>query len=207
MSTSILESTKKALGVSEDYHVFDSDILMHINTTFSTLTQLGLGPAEGFSIEDVDATWDTLLRGDARLNNVKTYVYLKVRLLFDPPTTSYLLQAIQDQIKELEWRINTAQETRSTLLLGERKKITGHLGDEYNIRLANPAGKTLINATGTYQAEFIPSNGRTLRSVTLDTSQRASGILFLPVIIENGVFNIFSLNPRRTILTLETTAR
>jgi len=112
MSTSILVSTKKALGITEEYEVFDSDILMHINTAFSTLTQLGLGPAEGFSIEDADTTWAAVLGDDVRLNNVKSYVYLKVRLLFDPPATSYLLQAMQDQIRELEWRINVQVDTR-----------------------------------------------------------------------------------------------
>jgi hypothetical protein len=108
--SSILESTKKVLGLTEDYTVFDEDVLMHINSAFATLHQLGLGPAEGFSIEDSNTTWDAFLSNDPRLNSVKSYIYLRVRLLFDPPTTSYLVEAIQKQLTELEWRLNVRRE-------------------------------------------------------------------------------------------------
>ncbi len=110
MTDSILESTKKILGVPADYDVFDPDITLHINSVFSTLNQLGIGPADGFMIEDADATWDTFLGGDKRLNAVKTYVYLRVRMLFDPPNTAYLVTAMEDQIRELEWRLNVMRE-------------------------------------------------------------------------------------------------
>ena len=110
MEQSILTSTKKILGVAEDYTVFDLDIITHINTAFSTLTQLGIGPVEGFMIEDEDAEWEDFIGVDNRLNSVKSYVFLKVRQLFDPPTTSYLIGAVDKQIQELEWRLNTTRE-------------------------------------------------------------------------------------------------
>jgi hypothetical protein len=110
VSDSILTSTKKVLGITEDYDAFDVDILMHINSAFATLHQLGVGSQTPFEVEDAEATWDTFLGGDKRLNSVKTYVYLKVRLVFDTPGTSYLIQAAERQIQELEWRLNVARE-------------------------------------------------------------------------------------------------
>lgn len=110
MSDSILTSTKKILGMEEDYTAFDFDILTHINSAFSTLTQLGVGPEEGFMIEDATATWDAFLGTDPKLNSVKTYVYLRVRLLFDPPQTSYLIDAFNRQVEELAWRLNVQME-------------------------------------------------------------------------------------------------
>lgn len=110
MSDSILESVKKVVGVSPDDTVFDPDLIMHINSVLSTLNQLGIGPAAGFMIEDDVATWTAFLGGDPRLNSAKSYMYIRVRLLFDPPTTSFHLSALQDQAKELEWRLNTQRE-------------------------------------------------------------------------------------------------
>lgn len=110
METSILKSTKKILGLAEDYTVFDLDVITHINSAFSTLTQLGVGPVEGFMIEDETADWSDFILDDLQYNSIKTYVYLRVRQLFDPPTTSYLIAAFNDQIKELEWRLNVHRE-------------------------------------------------------------------------------------------------
>lgn len=110
MSESILTSTKKILGLEDDYTAFDSDIIMHINSVFSILNQMGIGPENGFAISDAEETWDTYLDDDLRLNSVKTYVYLRVRMLFDPPTTSYLINSMKEQIQELEWRLNTQRE-------------------------------------------------------------------------------------------------
>lgn len=110
MEASILTSTKKILGIPDDYTVFDLDIITHINTAFSTLTQLGVGPAEGFMIEDDTAEWTDFIVDDLQYNSIKTYVYLKVRQLFDPPTTSYLITAFNEQIRELEWRLNVHRE-------------------------------------------------------------------------------------------------
>ena len=116
MAGSILTETKKALGVAENYTAFDVDILMHINSAFSTLNQLGIGPANGFAIEDASTTWDAFLGENLKLNSVKTYVYLKVRLVFDPPTTSYHIEALNKQAQELEWRLNVVREETAWLL-------------------------------------------------------------------------------------------
>lgn len=110
MTDSILDSTKKVLGIEAEYTAFDVDILMHINTVFMTLNQLGIGPAEGFVVEDKNAKWSEFLGGVPALNAVKTYVYLRVRLLFDPPGTSFALDATQKQVAELEWRLNVHRE-------------------------------------------------------------------------------------------------
>lgn len=110
MAQSILDSTKKVLGVPADYDAFDVDIIMHINSVLATLQQLGVGPAEGFMIEGKEETWEEYLQGNINLNPVKTYVYLRVRLLFDPPTTSYLINALEKQKEELEWRLNVKRE-------------------------------------------------------------------------------------------------
>lgn len=110
MSQSILESVKKILGIDPSYEAYDVDIIMHINSVFARLNQLGIGPDEGFAIEDATATWDDFLGTDLRLNNVKTYTYLRVRLLFDPPSTSYAVEAAKEQIKEYEVLINTYRE-------------------------------------------------------------------------------------------------
>lgn len=110
MEQSILISTKKILGISEDYTAFDLDIITHINTAFSTLTQLGVGPAEGFMIEDDAAVWNDFIVDDLQYNSAKSYVFLRVRQLFDPPTTSYLITAFEKQIQELEWRLNVHRE-------------------------------------------------------------------------------------------------
>jgi hypothetical protein len=110
METSILNSIKKILGIVEDYTAFDEDIITHINTAFSTLTQLGIGPPEGFQIEDENAVWADFIEERVQFNSVKSYVYLRVRMLFDPPATSYLITAMENQIRELEWRLNTHRE-------------------------------------------------------------------------------------------------
>ena len=110
MTDSILTSIKKNLGVPEDYEAFDQDIILYINSAISTLTQLGVGPDEGFMIEDKTAVWDTFLGTDPRLNMAKTYIQLRVRMLFDPPQTSYLVEAMNKQIEQHEWRLNVFME-------------------------------------------------------------------------------------------------
>lgn len=110
METSILTSTKKILGVSADYTEFDLDIITHINSAFSNLDQLGIGPLGSYMIEDNAPTWDDLALPQNQLNMVRTYIYMKTRMLFDPPTTSYLIEAINKQIQEHEWRLNAFRE-------------------------------------------------------------------------------------------------
>ena len=110
MEESILTSTKKILGLDADYTPFDLDVITHINAAFSILNQLGVGPLEGFSIIDNSTEWSDYDVPENQLHLVKTYVFLKVRVLFDPPGTSFLLESANNQIKEYEWRLNTFRE-------------------------------------------------------------------------------------------------
>jgi hypothetical protein len=110
METSILNSTKKILGLGDDYTPFDLDILTHINAAFAVLNQLGVGPDIPFSIEDSDTEWADFDCTAAELQLIKTYIFLKVRMLFDPPTTSFLLAATEKQIQEYEHRISEFRE-------------------------------------------------------------------------------------------------
>lgn len=105
MPTSILTSIKKLLGITAEYTDFDADIIMHINSVFSILKQLGVGPKEGFSITGDSETWADFLPSQ-NIDMVKSYIYLKVRLMFDPPINSSLIESINRQIAELEWRLN-----------------------------------------------------------------------------------------------------
>ena len=118
MENSILISTKKVLGISEDYTVFDLDIITHINATFSLLNQLGLGQIDGFFIEDETAEWEDFEVPPNQLNLVRTYVILKVRMLFDPPATGFLITAMENQIKEYEWRLNVFREVEYNDVFG-----------------------------------------------------------------------------------------
>ena len=103
---SILLSIKKLLGLVEDDQAFDADIIIHINSVFMILQQLGIGPVDGFKIESQEETWGQFIQDDKLLEDIKTYVYLKVRLIFDPPLNSSILQSIERTISELEFRIN-----------------------------------------------------------------------------------------------------
>ena len=105
---SILTSIKKNLGLAEADTSFDQDIIMHINSVFSILAQVGAGPIDGFYIEDASKTWNDFSPDNALLNFIKSYVYLKVRLLFDPPISSAALEAMNKASEELIWRINVA---------------------------------------------------------------------------------------------------
>lgn len=135
MADSILTSVKKIVGIAEADTSFDPDIILHVNTVFSVLTQLGIGPTAGFMIEDAGPTWDDflgvrqsgireadgsvtysdqqLISANKLLNMVKTYVYLRVRLIFDPPQTSFVIESINQQIRELEYRISVVREGES----------------------------------------------------------------------------------------------
>jgi hypothetical protein len=109
---SILTSIKKLLGVGEDYNHFDADIIMHINAAFMVLNQLGVGPSDGFSIVDATAVWTEFIpEDDKNFGAVQSYVYLKVKLLFDPPLTSAVIESMKNMIDEYEWRLNVAAES------------------------------------------------------------------------------------------------
>jgi len=108
---SILSSIKKLLGPEEDYTPFDKDIILHINSVFAILTQLGIGPEKGFSITDKTSVWSDFIGDRKDLTLVKSYVYLRVRLLFDPPQQTAVLESMKRQVDEYEWRLTTAAES------------------------------------------------------------------------------------------------
>lgn len=110
LEPSILKSTKKLLGLDANYDAFDTDIITHINTAFFTLNQLGIGPDSGYMIEDDQATWDEFTAGYLNFNAVRSYIYLSVRLAFDPPSASHHLKAYEDQIDELAYRLSLERE-------------------------------------------------------------------------------------------------
>jgi hypothetical protein len=117
LEQSILKSTKKILGVGEDDTSFDQDIITHINTAFSYLNDLGIGPPSGFVIEDEAEEWasyfpneDDPVKLKVWMSKVKTVVHLRAKLLFDPPTVAYMLEATKEQLREAEWRLNVNRE-------------------------------------------------------------------------------------------------
>lgn len=110
MEQSILKSIKKLLHIPPENDEFDPDVIIHINSAFSDLHQLGLGPDTEFMIEDQTKVWTEYIGSDEYIQSVKTYVYLSVRLVFDPPTTSFAIEAFQKQILEKAWRLNVQRE-------------------------------------------------------------------------------------------------
>ena len=110
---SILTSVKKLLGIEEDYTHFDADIIMHINTVFMLLNQLGVGPDEGFSITDKTSVWDDYIADLQNFEAVKSYMFLKVKMLFDPPTGSAVTESYNRTISELESRLSMAADLNS----------------------------------------------------------------------------------------------
>lgn len=111
MESSILTSIKKLLNISEECDSFDTDIIIHINTVLMILTQIGVGPSEGFSITDENDVWTDFIPDIKKIESVKTFVYLKVKLIFDPPSSSAVMEAFKQSISELEWRLNAACDT------------------------------------------------------------------------------------------------
>lgn len=110
MVTSILTSIKKLLGIVEEDTNFDTDIIIYINSALFNLNQLGVGPSDGFYISDKTSLWSDFITTRKDLEGIKTFIYLKTRLLFDPPQMGYLVDAIKGQITELEWRLNVQVE-------------------------------------------------------------------------------------------------
>ena len=131
MSNSILTDTKKLLGYAETDDSFDLDIMTHINAAFLDLSQLGVGPEEGFMIEDATTTWDALLGTSPNLQAVKSLIYLKVRLAFDPPATSFHITAMEKLIAKMEWRLNADYERTQPV------PTTVTSGDEVSVWIIN----------------------------------------------------------------------
>lgn len=110
MEDSILKTIKKICGVQDDIEVFDLEIATHINSALSTLTQLGIGPTEGFFVEDNAATWTQFYGTDKRFNSIRSFVCLQVKSIFDPPESSYAVAAMERQIEEIKWRLSATRE-------------------------------------------------------------------------------------------------
>lgn len=121
MEDSILKSTKKILNIKDDYTAFDLDILTHINATFAVLSQIGIGPTSGYIIDDDTATWTDLALPTDQLNMIKTYIYLKVRMLFDPPSTSFHIEATTKQLDEYLQRLSYLREDLIPLIPDEEE--------------------------------------------------------------------------------------
>lgn len=137
MTDSILDTTKKVLGIDATYTAFDLDIITFINSAFSDLHQLGVGPVDGYAITNKDQVWQEFLNDDKTLNNVKSYVFLRVRLLFDPPQTAYLVQAFESQLDELAFRINVRREELKypwdvPVEMGRSNRLNSPVEDEVN---------------------------------------------------------------------------
>lgn len=111
---SILTSIKKLLGITAEYTHFDTDLIVHINSVLMVLNQLGVGPEEGFFIEDESSSWIDFLGDNTKIELVKTYVYLKVKLLFDPPLSSAAIDSTNRLISEFEWRLNAAVDPKKS---------------------------------------------------------------------------------------------
>ena len=108
---SILASIKKMLGLDDNYTPFDADVLIHINSAFMTLCQMGIGPKEGFTVTDNSQTWGDFLTNNVMLGGVKTWVYLQVKMLFDPPSNSFVMDTYKTQAEQILWRLNVQAES------------------------------------------------------------------------------------------------
>lgn len=111
ISDSILESIKKLIGPGTEHTFFDADIIMHINSAFFVLSQLGVGPNVPFVISNGSETWSDFMTDEAKFRAVVDYVYLRVRQIFDPPANSFVVSSLKEQQSELEWRLNVMAET------------------------------------------------------------------------------------------------
>lgn len=109
---SILTSIKLLLGITEDYEAFDQQIIAHMNSVFMILTQLGVGPPEGFMITSKIETWNEFISDDKKMQLVKSYMHLKVKMLFDPPSSSVVMDSTNRMINEFEWRLNSQAESK-----------------------------------------------------------------------------------------------
>lgn len=128
MENSILTSTKKMLNISSTYTDFDLDIITHINSTFSIVGQLGVGPINGIMISDSTLGWTDLAMPNDQLNLLKSYVFLKVRMLFDPPTSGFLLDALKQQITEYEYRLSYLREVLQPIPTAKEDSYANEIG-------------------------------------------------------------------------------
>lgn len=108
---SILTSIKKLLGIEKEYTHFDDDLIMHINSVLSILNQIGVGPPDGFSIRDDTSVWNDLISDETQLELIKSYIHMKVKLIFDPPLSAALIESTNRTISEFEWRIQAMSDS------------------------------------------------------------------------------------------------
>lgn len=120
---SILTSIKKLLGIEEDYTHFDTDIIMYINSEFMSLSQIGIGPETGFTISDKTTEWSDYLGEGTNFEAVKSYIYLNVRMIFDPPSSSFVIAAMERKIKEIEWRLLVQGGPETIVVLEEGEEL------------------------------------------------------------------------------------
>lgn len=144
---SILTSIKKMLGITEEYEHFDSDLIIHINSVFMILTQLGVGPPSGFSVQDKSATWKEFISDETKLQLVKSYMQMKVKLLFDPPLSSAVMASMEKMIAEAEWRLNVAAET-------DEEKSEEHESYDGEYRVTPKAFQSQISGLGPSKADI-----------------------------------------------------
>lgn len=111
VNESILNSTKKLLGIPEEYDEFDMDVQIHINSVFSVLAQIGAGPDLGYQITGPEEKWQDFLGVNPLINQIKSYMYMQVRLWFDPPATSFTIDSFTKAVEEMKWRIQIAVDT------------------------------------------------------------------------------------------------
>lgn len=147
MSDSILNTIKKLVGPDENYDYFDQDLIIHINSVFAVLHQLGVGPAEPYRITGSENTWSEFLEDKDYLEDVKTYIYLRVRLLFDPPTNSFLVNAMENQIREIEWRLHIADD-RIEDLTGDEEEETDSNGQALDFATDEEVDEIMNNIFG-----------------------------------------------------------
>lgn len=153
---SILATVKKMLGIDDDYSVFDMDVIVLINSALMTLQQLGVGPKEGFVVRDYTQNWHQFLTNEVKLEAAKQYVYLKVKTIFDPPSSGTVMEAYNRQIAELEWRLNVQAESVETFDFVEKdkKKTNG-----YCIQQAVSSGYCIQPDNGSEQGSSVNSGG------------------------------------------------
>ena len=123
MNESILTSIKKMLGITESYTQFDMDLIIHINSVISILTQLGVGPETGFIISDKNKTWADWFTQSNDLESVKTYILLRVRLIFDPPANSTVVKAYEEIIRELTFRLQVTADPPLEIVEEEEEEV------------------------------------------------------------------------------------
>lgn len=162
----ILLSIKKLLGISEEDSNFDSDLIIHINSVFLILNQLGIGPAHVFFISGIEETWKDFTSDINEYSLVRTYIYLKVKLIFDPPLTSSVLQSYESQIKEYEWRLNVA----TTEVEVQEEEDTNY-SEEYEVT-AKAFDKQILNTSGKKLKEDIVIN----QVPYYETTNRGGGV-------------------------------